>query len=314
MNRREALSLLSAAVFAGCQEPGESDSVAPAPALERKDRRPIQVLVTTGMVKDIVERVGGPEVDVKALMGPGVDPHLYKASPGDVRLFIAADLVVYSGLHLEGKLTEVLHRLQARTPTHALADSLPRERLLRLEGNTYDPHVWFDVALWSQTLTGVCDLLSRYDPPRARDYAERAERSRRELRDLDDECRRSLAEIPPSRRVLVTPHDAFSYFGRAYDVEIRALQGVSTESEAGVFEVNELVDFLVQRSIRSVFVESTTSDRNVRALVEGCASRGHQLVIGGELFSDGLGPIGGAGDTYVGMVRHNVNAIKRGLS
>ncbi|HEV3021667.1 MAG TPA: zinc ABC transporter substrate-binding protein, partial [Pirellulales bacterium] len=177
----------------------------------------------------------------------------------------------------------------------------------------HDPHVWFDVALWSEALGGVERTLAAFDPAHAADYHDAAERYRHELTELDEYCRRELGTIPAERRVLVTAHDAFHYFGRAYDLEVKAIQGVSTQSEAGLKEINDLVTFIVRRGIKAVFVESSVSERNVLALVEGCRARGHQVVIGGELFSDAMGKPGTTEGTYVGMVRHNVDLIVRAL-
>lgn len=274
---------------------------------------PIRVVATTGMVGDLVGRVGGDRVAVTALMGEGVDPHLYKASPGDIRLLSGADLIVYSGLHLEGKLGDVLARMARRTPTHAVAEGIPRDRLMTTGAGVPDPHLWFDVALWAEGLAVVRDALAEFDPQHAEEYRSNAEAYRAELLALDAEIRARLAEIPPERRVLVTAHDAFGYFGRAYEVEVRAIQGISTESEAGVREINDLVAFLATREIKAVFVESSVSDRNIQALVEGSRARGHQVAIGGQLYSDAMGRPDTPAGTYPGMVRHNVDTIVNAL-
>lgn len=274
---------------------------------------PLPVVCTTGMVADIVQNVGGKHVAVATLMGEGVDPHLYKPSPGDVSRLNAAAVVFYSGLHLEGKMGDIFVRTARKKPTFAVTELIPEDRLIELADSHYDPHVWFDVALWSEAATVVRDALSEVDPEHAADYAANANAYQASLAELDQYCRQQLGVIPKERRVLVTAHDAFHYFGRAYDVDVRAVQGVSTETEAGVREINELVDFIVNHKIKAVFVESTISERNIQALVEGCAARGHTVAIGGELFSDAMGPSGSPEGTYAGMVRHNVDTIKKAL-
>jgi manganese/zinc/iron transport system substrate-binding protein len=293
----------AALAVAGCARPA---ATSPADG-------PIQVLCTTAMVADVVKAVGGPRVEVTTLMGPGVDPHLYKASTGDILQLDRAQLVFYSGIHLEGKLTQVLEKLAARKPTVAVASALPADRLLHAEEGAHDPHVWFDVALWSRTAPLVAQTLAKFDPAHAADYEARATRYVEQLEQLDAWSRQQIATIPPERRVLVTAHDAFGYFGRAYDLEVRSVQGLSTESEAGVRRINELVDFIVSRGVKAVFIETTLNERNVLALVEGCAARGQQVKIGGELFSDAMGAAGTPEGTYEGMVRHNVNTIVQAL-
>jgi manganese/zinc/iron transport system substrate-binding protein len=265
------------------------------------------------MVADLVRYVGGDHVAVEQLMGEGIDPHLYKASTGDIARLDAADVIFYSGLHLEGKMADIFARMAKRRATVAVTDGIPRDRLLETAPNHYDPHAWFDVALWSRCLGAVIDGLVKVDPANASAYRENAQKYRDELAKLDAWCRQRLSNVPESRRVLVTAHDAFSYFARAYGFEVRAIQGISTESEAGVREINQLVAFIAEREIKAVFVESSVSERNIRALVEGCEARGHHVRVGGELFSDAMGRPGTPEGTYVGMVRHNVETIAKAL-
>lgn len=274
---------------------------------------PITVACTTGMVADLVRHVGGDRVTVTQIMGEGVDPHLYKASPGDVSLLSGADAIFYSGLHLEGKMADVFVRLARRKPTFAVTEYFPDARVIDTADGATDPHAWFDVSLWREAAGVVRDALAAFDPPYAAEYRGRADAYQAELAKLHDYAKTQLATIPKERRVLVTAHDAFRYFGRAYDIEVKGIQGISTESEAGVKEVNALVDFLATRKIRAVFVESSVSDKNVRALLEGCQARGHAVVVGGELFSDAMGKAGTPEGTYVGMVRHNVDVIVKAL-
>jgi manganese/zinc/iron transport system substrate-binding protein len=274
---------------------------------------PINAVCTTGMVADLVRNIGGDHVSVTALMGEGVDPHLYKASPGDVNQLNSADIIFYSGLHLEGKMADTFARMARKKPTFAVTALIPAGRVLDNPEGAFDPHLWFDVSLWRDASGVVADALKAYDPTHAAEYQQRADTYQAELTRLHEYARTQLATIPPDRRVLVTAHDAFRYFGRAYDVEVKGIQGISTESEAGVKRINELVDFLAEKKIKAVFVESSVSDKNVKALLEGCAAKGHTVVIGGELFSDAMGKEGTPEGTYVGMVRHNVDTIVKAL-
>jgi manganese/zinc/iron transport system substrate-binding protein len=274
---------------------------------------PIQVTCTTGMVADLARIVGGDKVEVTQLMGEGVDPHLYKASTGDVRLLNGADLVFYSGLHLEGKMSDVFVRMARQKPTFAVTEYIEESSVLDNDEGAYDPHLWFDVSLWSQAAGVVRDVLVAFDPPNADGYRSRAAAYQKELDELHRYAREQLATIPKSRRVLITAHDAFRYFGRAYDIEVKGIQGISTESEAGVKEINALVDFITRRGVKAVFVETSVPDRNIKALLEGCKARGHEVVIGGELFSDAMGKPGTPEGSYIGMVRHNVDTITKAL-
>lgn len=313
---RAAPLLLLALTAAGCyqQADGAANATRSAAAtMHFSGDRPIRVVATTGMVADLVEQVGGEFVDVTSLMGEGVDPHLYKASTGDVAQLAEADVVFYSGLHLEGRMGDVLSRLARRKPTFAVTDALDHDRLLKVGPEQFDPHVWFDVALWSQCAEDVQRALADFDPAHAAGYRRQAAAYREQLAALDQWCREQMAAIPAERRVLVTAHDAFHYFGRAYAIEVKAIQGISTQAEAGVSQINELVDFISQRKIKAVFVETSVSERNIRALVEGCAQHGHQVKIGGQLFSDAMGKPGTPAGTYSGMVRHNVETIRRAL-
>jgi manganese/zinc/iron transport system substrate-binding protein len=278
----------------------------------------MQIVCTTGMVGDMLRNLAGVHANVQTLMGPGVDPHLYKATPGDVRRLTAADAVFYSGLHLEGRLAELLEKLHRWKPAFGVTNGLRQRRANKLrympgaEG-VFDPHVWFDVALWAACAENAAEKLAEIDPPRAADYRRNGQQYVTRLLALDGWCRRTMAEVPRERRVLVTAHDAFGYFGQAYDVDVYGLQGINTLSEADLGAVNGLIDLLVQRGIKAVFVESSVPAKNIQALVEGCAARGHQVRIGGELFSDALGPPGSRESTYVGMVEYNVNTMAKAL-
>lgn len=276
----------------------------------------LRVTATTGMVADLAKAIGGEKVAVTALMGEGVDPHLYKAAPNDLRLLEGADLVLYNGLHLEGKLAEVLERLARRRAVVAVAEAIDTSLLHRpaeFEGHP-DPHVWFDVSLWIRCAEKVRDSMAERDPPNAEMYAANSRRYIGELHELDAWCRSEISKIPAAQRVLITAHDAFGYFGSAYGLEVHGIQGISTDSEASIRDINALVDLLVSRRIPAVFVESSVPRKTIDALVEGCRGRGHAVAVGGELYSDALGPAGTPEGTYVGMVRHNVSTIVRALA
>jgi manganese/zinc/iron transport system substrate-binding protein len=279
------------------------------------DQRPVRVVATTGMIADLVQNVGGERVTVRALMGPGVDPHLYRARASDVEAMQRADIIFYNGLHLEGKMVELFEKMALRRPTVAVADAVPAERLrqpIEFEG-AYDPHIWFDVGLWRYTVAAVEEALSALDPASAPLYRANAERYRAELDALDAYVRDTLARIPPERRVLITAHDAFGYFGIAYGVEVRGLQGTSTAAEAGPADVQNLADFISARGVRAIFVESSVSPRTIEAVQAAVRARGHAVAIGGQLYADALGPAGSPEGAYLGMVRYNVDTIVAAL-
>ena len=278
-------------------------------------KRPVRAVATTGMVADAVEAVGRERVDVEALMGPGIDPHVYKASEGDVIRLAEADVVFYNGLHLEARMAEVLERMHGRIETVAVAEAVDRSLLIaprQLEG-AYDPHLWFDVALWTHAVERVGEALAGLDPAHAAYYRRNARRYVAELRALDRYVQAQARRVPRARRVLVTAHDAFNYFGRAYGFEVRGLQGISTAAESGTGDVRALAEFIAERRIAAIFVESSVSPRLVEAVQEAVRSRGFDVEIGGQLFSDALGDRGTPEGTYPGMVRHNIDTIVAGL-
>ena len=277
--------------------------------------RPIRVVATIGQIGDIVRNVGGERVDVEGLMGPGVDPHLYKASEGDVGELADADIVFYNGLHLEGKMGDVLDRLADTRPVIAVTEDIPREELRRpaeFEGN-YDPHVWFDVSLWIRATERVRRALAEVDPTHAAFYQENAAAYIAELNQLDIYARERIASIPAERRVLVTAHDAFGYFGRRYGIEVLGLQGISTDAEAGIEDVRRVADVIAARDVKAIFVETSVSSRTVDAVRAAVADRGGHVTVGGSLFSDAMGEEGTPEGTYIGMFRHNVDTIVAAL-
>ncbi len=278
---------------------------------------PLRVVATTTIVGDLVRSIGGDAIELKTLMGAGVDPHLYKPSAGNVRAMASAEVLVYNGLHLEGKMTDVLAEMGTRgVETLAVAECVPVDSLLPVAGydTLHDPHVWFDVGLWQHAAACLRDALIRIDPDHADGYQLRGDAVITEFADLDGWVRERVAILPEERRVLVTAHDAFSYFGRAYNMEVRGLLGVSTAAEAGTADVQALAAFIADRGLPAVFVESSVPPRFVEALTEAVLARGGDVTIGGSLYSDALGSPGGAAETYVGTVRANVETIVGAMS
>jgi len=271
---------------------------------------------TVGMVTDLVKRVAGDRAEVEGLMGTGVDPHLYKPTRSDVAKLMRADVVFYNGLLLEGKMTDTLIRAATSgKKVYAVTELIEDQDLLEpaaFDGHA-DPHVWMDPTAWSKAVAVIRDKLIDLDPAGEAAYRANAEALQAELAELDAYAERVLTSVPEGQRVLVTAHDAFNYFGRRYGYDVVGIQGISTESEAGVRDIEELVDLLVERNIKAVFVESTVSRRNIGALIDGAAARGHEVVIGGELFSDAMGEPGTYRGTYVGMIDHNASTIASAL-
>jgi len=297
--------LLALVVFTGC---GQGDT---PEAMDGK----LRIVTTTGQVAEVARHVGGDRVSVTALMGPGIDPHLYKASAGDVERLRQADLILFNGLHLESKMGDVIGQLGARQPTLAIAGALPEAQLISPSNfpDSHDPHVWFDVALWSLTVAPVAEKLAQLDPEHADAYRQRADAYRAELAELHAYALAQFATIPANQRVLITAHDAFSYLGRAYGLEVRGLQGISTATEAGTADVKGLAEFIAARRIPALFVETSVSPRAIEAVRQAVKSRGFDVVLGGEVYSDALGDAGTPVGTYTGMVRHNVDTITAAL-
>ena len=297
----------SAAIWGACG--GGSDAA--SDGASRRGAEILDAVATTGMVADAVRQIGGERVRVTGLMGPGVDPHLYKASAGDVRSLASADVIFYNGLHLEAAMGEVLEEMADRTVTVPIADGIAPERRLSSEYfvGSWDPHVWFDVELWASTTATVEETLVRLDPEGETGYRERAAAYRDSLAELESWVRARIAELPEPRRTLVTAHDAFGYFGRAYGFDVVGLQGISTVTEAGTADVQRIADLVVDRGIPAVFIETSVSQRTIEAVQAAVRDRGEEVRIGGSLFSDAMGTEGTPEGTYPGMVRHNVNTI-----
>lgn len=290
-------------VVAGCG--GEK-----APSTESKK---LQVVATTTMLADLSRQIGGDAVEVQGLMGPGVDPHLYQASAGDVDKMGKADVVVYNGLHLEGKMGDVFENLTRHNKTViCVADGIDPSLVMHFEQDgvsVNDPHIWFDVKNWMAAARVVADGFAAKDPAHKDVYEKNYERYVAELKEADAYVAKRAAEVPADSRVLVTAHDAFQYFARAYGFEVRGLQGVSTASEAGTSDVSDLAAFIANRKIKAIFVESSVPHKTIEAVQEACKARGWDVKIGGELYSDSLGAADEEGGTYIGMVKHNVDTI-----
>jgi len=297
------LLLTLVVLLAGCARP------------ERKKNEKLTVVVTTGMIKDAVENVAGDHVKVIALMGPGVDPHLYKATQGDLQKLTDADVVFYNGLHLEGKMGVVLEKLSRLKPVIAVSSHIPEDSLRTVPGfqGAHDPHIWFDVKLWEYAVKEITRSLQEQDSAHASLYAANGAKYISRLDSLHNSIYKQLHEIPAQLRVLITAHDAFGYFGDAYQVEVHGLQGISTLSEFGLKDVTDLVNFIVERKIKAIFVETSVSRKSIDAVVEGCRQRGWPLSIGGNLYSDAMGAAGTPEGHYVGMVNANVQTILHAL-
>lgn len=275
----------------------------------------LTIVTTTGMIADIAKNVGLDSVQVTALMGPGVDPHLYKATQGDLSRLQEADIIFYNGLHLEGKMGEVFENLERIKTVVPISRQLDSTVLLTdpIYAGAHDPHIWFDVSIWASTVNQVLATLIETNPENEAFYAKNAEDYIQSLNDLHGWVREEIATIPEAQRILITAHDAFNYFGRAYSIEVKGLQGISTLSEFGLKDRVDLVNFIVDRKIKAVFVETSVSEKNINAIIEGCQQKGHNVVIGGKLYSDAMGAEGSAEGTYIGMVKANVNTIVKAL-
>jgi manganese/zinc/iron transport system substrate-binding protein len=270
-----------------------------------------KIVTTTGMIKDAVENVVGDRAEVIALMGPGVDPHLYKATQGDLQKLTDADIVFYNGLHLEGKMGEVLEKLGHQKPVITVSADIPDSLLRAVPGfqGTHDPHIWFDVKLWENAVRTISTFMQKHDTAFSDTFRENGSRYTAQLDSLHAAVAIAIAQVPEKQRVLITAHDAFGYFGDAYKIEVRGLQGISTVSEFGLKDVTELVNFIIRRQIKAIFVETSVSQRSIEAVMEGCHQKNWDVKIGGSLYSDAMGPAGTPQGTYIGMVSANVKII-----
>ncbi len=274
----------------------------------------VKVTATSTMLADLVRAVGGSEVEVKGLMGPGIDPHLYQASAGDVMTLQNSDVVVYNGLHLEGKMGDLFAALE-KSGKHSIcaSDGIAKDKLILDENGVPDPHIWFEAALWADAAGEICKGLEEFDPSNAAVYRANTEKYLLELEELQNYIETRIKEVPENFRVLITAHDAFSYFGRSCGFEVKGLQGISTDAEAGTADVRELADFIAERKIKAIFIESSVPPKAIEALQAAVKSRGFDTAIGGELYSDSLGGEGSGAETYILTFKANVDTIVNAL-
>ncbi len=273
----------------------------------------LDVVTTTGMIGDLVENIGGKHVEVTSLMGPGVDPHLYKATQGDVKTLDSADMIFYNGLHLEGKMTDIFEMMSKDKPTIAVTEDFKENQLRKVGATEHDPHVWFDVKLWIVAAEAVKKELIAKDPDHEAEYRENYEEYVLQLEELDKYVHEEINKVPEDQRVLVTAHDAFGYYGQSYGLDVRGLQGINTLSEYGSKDVTDMRNYLVENKIKAIFIESSVPRKAIEAVIQGAGKQGHKVEIGGELFSDAMGERGKEEGTYIGMVRHNTDTIVRAL-
>lgn len=290
-------------LLAGCSTPAAN--------VTSSDNK-LNIVATTTMLADLSKVIGKDRVNVDGLMGPGIDPHLYQASAGDVLLMQKADVVVYNGIHLEGKMGEIFENLSTKGSTViCIEDGLDESKLLSWESDSsvHDPHIWFDVSLWKQAAKTVADGLSKADPDGKAVYEANLESYLKELDDTDTYIKNRVLELPEEQRVLVTAHDAFQYFGKAYGFEVRGLQGISTDAEAGTADVSDLANFIVERKIKAIFVESSVPPKTIEALQASVKAKGFDVLIGGQLYSDSLGDSNSNADTYILTIKANIDTI-----
>ena len=275
----------------------------------------IAITTTTNVITDLVENIGGDHVSVTGLMGPGIDPHLYRPSASDVKSLQNADIIFYNGLDLEGKMGDIFVKIgREGTSVLAVSENIPPESLLILDANgNFDPHIWWDVELWTEAAKVVATGLKEYDPKNSENYEKNLLEYLNQLDSLNSNNLNKINSIPSEQRVLVTAHDAFQYFGHAYGFEELAIQGWSTDSEAGIREIQNLADEISKRKIKALFVETSISPATIEALKAAVQDRGHDIVIGGELFSDAIGEKGTAEGTYIGAFTHNIDTIVKAL-
>lgn len=274
-----------------------------------------KVVATTGMIADLVKQIGGEQIELTQLINAGVDPHLYRPTRDDVSQIRSADIVFYNGLKLEGRMSDLLGKQSSpNQQVIAVGDTIPEKDVLGdLEHETADPHVWMDVSLWSLTTQRIEKELSTRLPDHADEFKKRATEIQTKLASLDAQGKAWIETIPESKRVLITSHDAFRYFGRRYGLRVEGIQGISTASEAGLKRINELVDLIVENKVPAAFVESSVPQNAIKALIEAATSRGSPVSIGGELYSDAMGPTGSGADSYEGMLRHNFKTVTKAL-
>ena len=299
---KRAIAILAVIVVLGCKN-------------NKEDNGKLKVVVTTSMLTDLVKNIGADLIEIEGLMGPGVDPHLYKASEGDVSKLFNADVIFYNGLHLEGKLVAVFEKMDTQKTTVALGEFLAKEGLIGSDyfASNYDPHVWFNIQYFKEFSDKVTSVLSEKDPKNAASYTANNLAFQQKLDLLHTAVVNTIATLAPEKRILVTAHDAFNYFGKAYGFKVVGLQGLSTATEAGVQDVQKLSEYIIANKVKAIFIESSVPRRTIEALEAAVLSKGHQVSIGGSLYSDALGDGGSVEGTYVGMFLYNVKTIVNAL-
>ncbi len=284
--------------------------------LEQKtNNERLNIVTTTGIIEDVVENIVGDSADVASIMGPGTDPHLYKPAPSDIEMLDEADVIIANGLHLEGKMSELLHKYANEKPVIWVSDGIDESDLIKSAdfADSYDPHIWFDWKLWMRGMSYVKDELIKLDTNRADYFSLNYDQYLAEVTKVDMEIKADLNSISDSSKILITSHDAFSYFGRRYAIEVKGIQGISTLSEVGLKEIAEMVDFVIEKKIKSIFVETSTSQKTAQSIVDGCGDKGYKVNLDGPLYSDALGEPDSDGGTYIGMMKTNVRIIVEGL-
>jgi len=282
---------------------------------ENTKNEKLYIVATTGMIGDVVQNIVGDGAEVEFLMGPGVDPHTYKAKKSDLDKIREANVVFFNGIHLEAKMADVLSKLANKKPVIAVGEIIPKEDLRILEGtkNEIDPHIWLDVSIWILITEHIRDELVKIDEKNADLYKENAEKYLSELKALHEKVQSEIGSIPKEQRIIITAHDALGYFGKAYDIEVKGLQGTSTATEFGVKDITNLVDFIVERKIKAVFIETFISEKSLQAVIDGCAEKGHEVRIAGTLYTDAVGEAGTPEATYIGMIESNLKTIVSAL-
>lgn len=299
--------VLSTVLFISCNTSNKRDQ-------EQSQQKP-HIVTTTGMLYDAVINIVQHHMTAEAIMGPGVDPHLYKATQGDLAKLKKASLVVYNGLFLEGKMSEIIHKLGKQQSVVAAAESIPKELLKSAADykDAYDPHVWFDVQRWKYAVQATSEAIIQIDSANQHIYESNTKDYLKRLDSLDSYAKQQISEIPKAQRVLITAHDAFVYFGDAYDLQVEGLQGISTVADFGLKDIANIIDLILENNIKAIFVETSVSEKSINAVMTGCKEKGHDVKIGGYLYSDAMGELGTEEGTYIGMFKKNIDTIVNAL-
>ncbi len=284
--------------------------------LEEQERTGnLHIVTTTGIIADVVKQIVGDSAEVSSLMGPGTDPHLYKPTPGDIELLDKADVILVNGLHLEGKMADILEKYGNEKPVIAVSDGIDKSKIIKSAdfADSYDPHIWFDSEIWMEGFQEITNQLCKLDSTSRTYFQTNFRRYQGEVEEMNKWVETTMSGISDQSKVLITSHDAFSYFGRRYGIEVKGIQGISTLSEVGLKDIADMVDFVIARQIKSIFVETSTSNKTAQSIVDGAKDKGYVLALKGPLFSDALGEPDSDGGTYIGMVKANVSMIVEGL-